>query len=242
MPRDPVRIDRDKLRAAVRKLRNEYVYYMLDDAIEMLPLSKLHKIAKKYIDLKGIRPEADGPTKPSLLAVVQLFEKESLSRNYFQSFEVNSRNCTKQSTGTSAWIAQCLRLFDRCIVDSRKGAPAEVCKAVDILFGLLSRIDDNPDDIIFFADEGGCWQVGVDWPRVLPAWFKVLSATTEPEEFVTRITTLLSRHYRHDRDKMLTAARRTATPQQREALAKFAVGQAPKSTLGGRPIRRHTDT
>lgn len=29
-------IDRDKLRAAVRKLGNEYVCYMLDDAVELL--------------------------------------------------------------------------------------------------------------------------------------------------------------------------------------------------------------
>ena len=221
MPRDPVRIDRDKLRAAVRNLGAEYVFYMLDDAIEILPLSKLHKIAKKYIDLKKICPEAEMPTKSGLLVDVKLFEKSSLAREYFQSFDVNSRNCTVQSTGTSAWIAQCLRLFDRCIVDSRKGDAAEVCKAMEILFALLSRIDNQPDDIIFFADEGGSWQIGVGWPRVLPAWFKVLSATTEPEEFATRIRSLLSRHYRRDRDKMLTVARRTATPQQRLALANF---------------------
>ena len=30
-------IDRDKLRAAVRKLGNEYVFYMLDEAIDLLP-------------------------------------------------------------------------------------------------------------------------------------------------------------------------------------------------------------
>jgi hypothetical protein len=98
---------------------------------------------------------------------------------------------------------------------------------MDILFGLLSRIDDCRDDIVFFADEAGSWQVGVNGERVLPAWFKVLSATTEPEEFVTRITTLLSRHYRYGRDKMLAVARRAATPQQRTALAQFERGQTP---------------
>jgi len=46
MPRKPIQIDRDKLRAAVRKLGNDYVFYMLNDAIELLPLTKLHKIAK----------------------------------------------------------------------------------------------------------------------------------------------------------------------------------------------------
>jgi len=92
---------------------------------------------------------------------------------------------------------------------------------MDTIFGLLSRIDECRDDIIFFADEGGSWQVGVDWERVLPAWFKVLSATTEPEEFVTRATSLLWPHYRHGRDKMLVIARRTGTPKQRKALAEF---------------------
>ena len=44
----PIQIDRDKLRAEVRKLGNEYVFFMLDDAIELLPPAKLHKIAKKF--------------------------------------------------------------------------------------------------------------------------------------------------------------------------------------------------
>jgi hypothetical protein len=47
LARKPIQIDRDKLRAEARKLGNEYVFFMLDDAIEFLPLDKLHKIAKK---------------------------------------------------------------------------------------------------------------------------------------------------------------------------------------------------
>src|ERR1039457_619033 len=96
---------------------------------------------------------------------------------------------------------------------------AEVREAMDVLFGLLTHIDKGNDDVIFFADEGGSWQVGVDWARVLPVWFKVLSATAEPEEYAERITAMISRHYSHDRDKMLALAHRTATPGQRKALA-----------------------
>lgn len=58
MPGKPVAIDKDKLRAAVRKLGHEYVVYMLDDAIDLLPPAKLHQIAKKYLDLKSLRPTA----------------------------------------------------------------------------------------------------------------------------------------------------------------------------------------
>ena len=214
-----IQIDRDKLRAAVRKLGNEYVFYMLDDAIELLPPAKLHKIAKKYLDLKGLRPDAEKATRASLLADVKRFEKASLAGDYYESFGVNSKNCTQQSAGTSAWIAEYLRLLDRCVVSAKKSNPAEVREAMDVLFGLLTHIDEGHDDVIFFADEGGSWQVGVDWAKVLPVWFRVLSATVEPEEYAERITALLSCHYRYGRDKMLAIACRTATTHQRKALA-----------------------
>jgi len=221
MAREPIQIDRDKLRAEVRRLGSEYVFYMLDDAIELLPQSKLHKIAKKYLDLKRLRLDAEKATKPDLLTDVRRFEKASLAGEYYESFGVNSQNYTQVSAGTSAWIAEYRRLLDRCVMNVTKSNPAKVRGAMDILFGLLNHIDEGHDDVIFFADEGGSWQVGVDWARVLPTWFKVLSATAEPEEYAQRITTLLSCHYRYGRDKMLVIARRTATMHQRKALAEI---------------------
>ena len=215
----PIQIDRDKLCAEVRKLRSDYVFFMLNDAIELLPPTKLHKVVKKYLDLKRLRPDAEKATRPSLLTDVKRFEKASLAGEYYESFGVNSKNYTQQSAGTSAWIAEYLRLLDRCVINAKKRDPAEVREAMDILFGLLDHIDKCLDDVIFFADEGGSWQVGVDWAKVLPVWFKVLSATAEPEEYAERITGLLSRHYGYGRDKMLAIAHRAATTHQRRALA-----------------------
>jgi hypothetical protein len=225
MARKPIQIDRDKLRAEVRKLGSEYVFFMLDDAIELLPPAKLHKIAKKYLDVKRLRPDAQQAMRPSLLADVKLFEKASLAGEYYESFGVNSKNYTQQSAGTSAWIAEYLRLLDRCVIDAKNHNPAEVRQAMDILFGLLNHIDKCLDDVIFFADEGGSWQVGVDWAKVLPVWFKVLSATAEPEEYAERITALVTCHYDYGRDKMLAIARRTATTHQRKALAEVEGAQ-----------------
>jgi hypothetical protein len=219
MTRKPIQIDRDKLRAEVRKLGNEYVFSILDDAIDLLPPAKLHKIAKKHFDLTRLRPDAEKATRPSLLEDVKRFAKASSAGEYYESFSVNSKNSTQQSAGTSSWIAEYLRLLDRCVMNAKKSNPAEVREAMDILFGLLNHIDEGHDDVIFFADEGGSWQVGVDWAKVLPVWFKVLSATAEPEEYAERITALLSCQYRYGRDKMLAIARRTATTHQRKALA-----------------------
>jgi hypothetical protein len=194
----------------------------LDDAIDLLSPSQLHKIARKYLDLKELRPDDEKATKPSLLADVKAFEKASLAGEYYESFNVNSRNCMEQSTGTTAWIAQCRRLFERCVAQEKKGDPSELCQAFSVLFGLLDHIDECNDDVIFFADEGGSWQVGVDWDKVLPPWFRALSATATPEEYAGRITTLLAHHYDYGRDKMIAVAREAGTPDQRKAITVVA--------------------
>jgi hypothetical protein len=43
-------IDRDKLRAAIRRIGSEYVFHMLDDAITLLPQTKLRKLIAQYLD------------------------------------------------------------------------------------------------------------------------------------------------------------------------------------------------
>jgi hypothetical protein len=85
---------------------------------------------------------------------------------------------------------------------------------------LLSQVDAYADDILFFADEGGSWEVGVEWESVLPAWFTVLSATVGAAEYAQRIATTLRCHYEQGRVKILAVARKIATPTQRPALAK----------------------
>jgi len=219
MRRQPIRIDREKLRAQVRKLGSERIFHMLDDAIGLLPPAKLNQLAKKYLDLERLRPNEEEATPPSLLCSVKRFEKASLAGEYYESFFVNSKNHMQQSAGTTAWIAEYRRLLDCCVMNRKKTNPAELCEAMDILFGLLDHLDQCLDDVIFFADEGGSWQVGVDWAKVLPVWFRVLSATAGPEEYAGRITDLLSCHYSYGREKMLAFARRTATAQQRKSLA-----------------------
>lgn len=131
----------------------------------------------------------------------------------------------EQSTGTTAWIAECRRLLTRCVTEQKKGDPAEVRQAFDIIFGLLDHVDDCLDDVIFFADEGGSWQVGVEWEKVLPSWFKVLSATATPVEYAECIIAVLDHHYDYGRDKMLTIAHKTATPDQRKALTEVVEKQ-----------------
>lgn len=86
------------------------------------------------------------------------------------------------------------------------------------LFGLLRHIDEGNDDIVFFADEGGSWQVGVDWAKVFPCWFACLAATAAPEEYARQALAAVDELEKFHRDKHLATARRIATPEQRNAL------------------------
>ncbi|MGA2259907.1 MAG: hypothetical protein ABSH28_00560 [Acidobacteriota bacterium] len=210
------KIDLDKLRAAIRILGDESVYLMLAEAIDMLPPTKLEKLASHYLNPAQLRP--DGESRGSLLEDVKAFEKASLHGDYYESFDVNWKNSTEMSKGTRGWIAEFCRLLDRCTAQAMKSDFSETRAAIEICFGLLRRIDECGDDVIFFADEGGAWQVGVDWGKVLPAWFVCLSATAEPREYGRRVVEIIEEFDKSNREKHISAAQRAATADQRIAL------------------------
>jgi hypothetical protein len=152
---------------------------------------------------------------------VQAFRQASLAGEYYKDFAVNSRNSTEMSNGTLAWIATFHRFLDQCVARAKNGDPAEVRQAFDILFGLLAHMDECLDDVIFFADEGGSWQVNVIWDEIMPAWCKVLSATAAPDEYAQQVCSFLENHsgYEDQRAKMYGVAQKMATLSQRKALS-----------------------
>lgn len=162
-------IDRDKLRAALRRLGDEYVFYMLDEAIDLLPPAKLAKLVGRYLDVKQLRPDA--LEKKNLPAEVRAFHTASRAGKYHESFDVDSKNFMEKSKGTRAFIADCNRLLDRCVNQAPKGDAAEIREAIELILDLLRHIDECHDDVTFLADEAGSWQVGVDWAMVLSALF-----------------------------------------------------------------------
>jgi len=210
-------IDREKLRTAIRRMGSEYIFYMLDDAITLLSEDKLRKVVENYLDLTELC--SDGTEKQGLLVEAKAFQAASRSGTYYNGAASHGRNREENPPETLAWIADCRRLLDRCAKQAAKhNKAAEVCQVFEIVFGLLDHIDACEDNLVFFADDGGTWQMGIDWEKVLPAWFSVLSATVEPADYARRIDAILNSRCADGRAKMLTVARRIATPAQRQAL------------------------
>ena len=209
-------IDRAWLRVALRKLEDEYVFAMLYEAIERLPDPELAALAARFLPKESFSPSGDSPK--GLVAEVQTFDLGARRGDYFVSFIRNSKNYTNLSKGTTAFAAECSRLLGRCVAKARQGDLAAVRNALDILLTLLRAVDKTDDDIIFFADEGGVWTLGIDWPPVLRAWFLCLARSASPEEYARLAVTAIDDFEAWRRDTHVAAAMELADERQRHAV------------------------
>jgi hypothetical protein len=118
------------------------------------------------------------------------------------------------SYGSASAISSSINVLNLVL----KGIMRKLAQPMDLLFELLAEIDTGNDEIIFFADEGGSWQVGLDDEKVLPAYFSSLAATATPEEYVNSVSNLIEERGAYDRDKFLKSARKVANAAQKKAL------------------------
>ena len=214
------RIEWEALEPALRRLKKDELLQVLHHAYRELPGSRVVSTFGEYVDLTALDspPTArKGAVARRILEAAQRFHADSRAGQYYESFRVNSRNFMDMSEGTELWISECNQLFDKCVELSGKGHHAEARHAMDLLFELLRQIDSG-EDIIFFADEGGSWQVGMDEKKVLPAYFTSLAAVAAPEEYAARVLEVIQEHGSHDRERLLRAARKGANEAQRKAL------------------------
>ena len=209
-------IDREKLRVALRRLTREPLLAILERAIEQLPPDRLAEVFNDYVSVDQLRPEPSATG--GLLAAVKKFNEASRQGDYYEDFAVNSKNFMDKSHGTASWIEECNRLLRRCVAAADAGAHAEAREAFQLVFELLEYINRGEDGVIFFADEAGAWQVGVEWDVVLPAWFACLAATVSPDEYASSVVWVVDEFEGQARDRHLKNASAAATPAQRKAL------------------------
>ena len=75
------KIDRDKLRSAVRRLDLDSCIDVLDDAIALLPSTRLEKLAERHFNVPSLRTSTPGPA--ALLAEVRAFDNASRAGEYY---------------------------------------------------------------------------------------------------------------------------------------------------------------
>src|SRR5262245_12456615 len=166
------------------------------------------------------RAGSDPPRRVGgLRGAIRRFQEASLRGEYYESFRVDSRNYLEKSKGTRDWIAECNRLLERCGKAATARRFPEAREGFEILFSVLRKLKETEDEIIFFADEPGLWQIDVEWERVLPAFFRSLAATAGPEEYAREARGVIEDFAEEERKFYLAAARRSARAAQRRALS-----------------------
>jgi len=211
------RVDLDKLRVALRRMKRGSLLIVAERAIELVPKTKLHALVGDMIRLDDLA-QSKNRSPAALLDEVRKFHSASLSGEYYDSFDVNSSNFMELSEGTEAHIAEFDRLLSKCIDAVAKGPRKPVREALELLFALLRKIDTDPDDIVFFADEGGSWQYGVHWHSALTAYFQCLAEDAPAKEFSREVGRAIADFADYDRPKLLSAARSFANAEQQAAL------------------------
>jgi hypothetical protein len=217
--RTPPAIDREKVRAEVRKLDGTGRVAWLYRAIDLLPDEAFPQLIADYVHLEDV--VADQRARPDLVHTIRRFHHESLAGRYFQDFMVNSRNFREKSRGTELFIAEHSRLMDACLNAERAGDLDTAREGLGLLIDILREIDRFERDIVFFADEAGSWQVGVDWREVLPAWFRSLAPVSEPYEYAETVIEAINDFVHYDAGPLLGAARAAASAEQQAALAEY---------------------
>lgn len=186
-------------------------------------LQKVAKMVSPYIHLDSIssEPKAD----IGVLEAVKVFERRSLAGEYYEDFAVNSKNHMEKSKGTLAFIAELRRILRLC-VDAKDVPSTELRETFERLFGLMRRIDAGDDEIVFFADEGGSWQFGIDWARVFPRWFASVRDTSPPDEYARQVVAVVDEFEKFARERHLATAARHGSAAHRKALRELARSSA----------------
>jgi len=209
-------IDLERLRVALRRLSRGNLLVIAERATELVPRAKVRALLGDFVRLGELAEPKSGAAP--LLEEVRKFREASQRGDYYEGFDVNSKNFMRKSEGTEAFIAEFDRLVGKCVRAAEKTPGPPLREAFELLFGLLRHIDEGHDDVVFFADEGGSWQLGIDWRAVLPAYFRCLAASASPEDFAREVDRTIKTFAEYERPRHLTAARRVASAEQKAAL------------------------
>ena len=116
------RIDWEVLEPALRKLRKDDILQVLHDAYRVLPASRVVSVFGAHVDFMALESpprNAKSAASSRLLKTVEKFHRESLQGQYYEPFNVNSKNFMDTSQGTELWINECNQLFDKCVQSLR---------------------------------------------------------------------------------------------------------------------------
>lgn len=208
--------DLTELRNELRGLRRCDLLIIAERAAELVSKANLEPLLTDFMHVDVL--VVPGAMPVPLIEEIQKFYSESCDGRYFEQFEANAKNYKEHSRGTDAFVAEFDRLLRQCVQAAGHQPDTSVREAFEVLFRLLRRIDEAPDDVVYFAEEAGSWQLGVNWRMVFPAYFRCLAEMASPEEFARTIDQMIRAFAEHERPLHLRTAHQVASAAQQAEL------------------------
>lgn len=178
-------LDRDRVFAQAELLDRDDLLIWIGKALDRLDDDAIAWMIEEHVRIEDVRNEPSPPA--DFLAKIRAFHEDAIDGDYYESFRVNSRNFMEKSRGTENFIAAHALHLGRCVRAVDTGKLDAAREGFELLVDLVRRIDDDPDAIVFFADEGGSWQLGVDWDTVIAAWARTI-ASYDPQSWADYVT------------------------------------------------------
>lgn len=210
-------MDLTTVRTELRALNRNSLLIIAERAIELIPATQLSTLLSDFVHVETSLAEASR-VSVAQLDDVRKFYDAAMGGEYYETVEINSRGRREQSDCNDAFIAEFHRLLHRCIQTADQEAPSGLRESFELLFGLLRHIDEGNADVLYFTDDGGSLDVGVNWRAALPAYFNCLTNTSSPMEFARRVVEAIEDFVDYDRPRYTDAAREAASAEQRTAL------------------------
>lgn len=210
-------IDSTVLLAELRTLSRGSLLVIAERAAELIPADQLSELLGDFVTLEATARESY-LSSPTLLDDARKFYDAAMAGHYYKIVEINNRGSQEQSASTDAFVAECNRLMRRCTHAARNGEFAAARDSIELLLNVLRRVDEGTDDVLFFADDGGLLNVGVNWRSALPVYFQCLAATLSPAEFARTVVSTIDEFVSYDRPHYLAAAHVVANDDQRAVL------------------------
>lgn len=214
-------LDFTAVRSELRALNRGPLLIIAERAIELMPTAQLSTLLNDFVQLATCRCEAANLSL-ALLDDVREFCGAAMAGKYYETVEINNQGHQEQSVGADAFVAEFDRLVRRCTFSAEQGDLVETRNSIELLLDLLRHIDKGNDDVLFFADDGGSLNVGVNWRFVLPAYFKCLAAILSPAQFTRTVVSTVDEFVSYDSSYYLAAAQVVASDAQRYALCAVA--------------------
>src|SRR3954453_9968010 len=137
------------------------------------------------------KPPAARAIGAALVEEVAEFDRDSRARQYYQSFNINSKNFNHIPDKTDEWFDRLGDLLTETSKLTRQGDHATAVACFDRLYALIETMEDG--DSIVFAHELGSWMIPVEEKEWVADYLTSLAATTTPDEFAAKVIPLIRR-------------------------------------------------